>query len=63
MSIEQIAFDVRATVEDAVRLFKPRAQQKRLNIECRIAADVPRMIAGDPVRIRQVLMNLLSNAF
>jgi signal transduction histidine kinase/ActR/RegA family two-component response regulator len=62
MNIEQIGFDVRATVEDAVCLFKPRAQQKSLKIECRIAADVPNMIAGDPVRIRQVLMNLLSNA-
>jgi signal transduction histidine kinase/ActR/RegA family two-component response regulator len=62
MSIEQIAFDVRATVEDAVRLFTPRAQQKGLEIACRIATDVPRMIVGDPVRIRQVLMNLLSNA-
>ena len=62
MSIEQIAFDVRATVEDAVRLFTPRAQQKGLEIACRIAADVPRMIVGDPLRIRQVLMNLLSNA-
>jgi signal transduction histidine kinase/ActR/RegA family two-component response regulator len=62
MSIEQIAFDVRATLEDAVRLFTPRAQQKGLEIACRIAADVPRMIVGDPVRIRQILMNLLSNA-
>jgi signal transduction histidine kinase/ActR/RegA family two-component response regulator len=62
MNIEQIAFDVRAAVEDAVSLFTPRAQQKGLQINCRIAADVPHMIVGDPVRIRQVLMNLLSNA-
>ncbi len=62
MDIEQIAFDVRATVEDAVRLFEPRAQQKDLKIEFRIASDVPRMTVGDPLRTRQILMNLLSNA-
>jgi CheY-like chemotaxis protein len=62
LDIERIAFDVRATVEDAVRLFIPRAQQKGLAIEYRIAADIPRMALGDPLRIRQILMNLLSNA-
>jgi signal transduction histidine kinase/ActR/RegA family two-component response regulator len=62
MTLETVAFDVRATVEDAVRLFTPRANQKGLHVDCRMTADVPRTIAGDPLRIRQVLMNLLSNA-
>ena len=62
MEIEQIAFDMRATVEDAVRLFQPRAQQKDLKMEHRIASDIPRMVVGDPLRTRQILMNLLSNA-
>jgi signal transduction histidine kinase/CheY-like chemotaxis protein len=62
MKIEQIPFDLRPAVEDAVRLFAPRAQQKSLTLEYRIAPDVPAAIVGDPLRIRQILMNLLSNA-
>ena len=62
MTIEEIGFDVRATVEDAVLLFQPRAEQKGLRVECRVAAGVPRMILGDPLRLRQILMNLIANA-
>ncbi len=62
MKIEHIAFDLRATVEDAIRLFTPRAQQKGLRLESRVAAGVPRTILGDPMRIRQVLINLVANA-
>ncbi len=62
MTIEEIGFDVRATVEDAVLLFQPRAEQKGLKVECRVACGVPRMILGDPLRLRQILMNLIANA-
>jgi CheY-like chemotaxis protein len=62
LQVEEIPFDLRASVYDAVRLFAPPAEAKNLVIECSVAADIPPMIFGDPVRVRQVLTNLTSNA-
>jgi signal transduction histidine kinase/CheY-like chemotaxis protein len=62
MTMEHIDFDIRSAVEEAVLLFTPRARQKGLEINFHLASAVPRMITADPIRIRQVLMNLLANA-
>jgi signal transduction histidine kinase/ActR/RegA family two-component response regulator len=62
LRVEEIPFDLRAVAEGVVRLFTPRAQEKNLTLECRIDAGLPPMIVGDPTRVRQVLMNLVSNA-
>src|SRR5262249_52762107 len=43
-------------------LLGPIANEKHIDFDCRVAADVPRLLAGDPGRIRQVLMNLVANA-
>jgi signal transduction histidine kinase/CheY-like chemotaxis protein len=62
LRVEEIPFNLRTVVEDAVRLFTPRANAKNLTLECHLAAGLPPMIMGDPTRVRQVLMNLISNA-
>ncbi len=62
LKLECVAFDLGAQFDDVVRLFEPRARQKNLSFEFRIASDTPRVILGDPLRFRQVLVNLLSNA-
>jgi signal transduction histidine kinase/ActR/RegA family two-component response regulator len=62
LRVEEIPFDLCTVVEDAVRLFTPRAKAKNLTLECHVAADLPPLIVGDPTRVRQVLMNLISNA-
>jgi signal transduction histidine kinase/ActR/RegA family two-component response regulator len=62
LRVEEIPFDLRSVVEDAVRLFTPRAKEKNLTLECHVAADLPPLIVGDPTRVRQVVMNLVSNA-
>ena len=62
LRVEEIPFDLRAVVEGATRLFAPRANEKKLTLHCHIAAGIPPMIVGDPVRVRQVLFNLISNA-
>ena len=62
LTLERVPFSVRDTIEDSVRLLAPRADQKRLELSCRIAPDVPPSLIGDPGRLRQVLLNLVGNA-
>jgi signal transduction histidine kinase/CheY-like chemotaxis protein/HPt (histidine-containing phosphotransfer) domain-containing protein len=59
---EQIRFDIAGWVREAVALHTPAAQKKGLKIQVVIAEDVPRKVAGDPGRLRQVISNLVSNA-
>src|SRR5262249_8475647 len=60
--LEIIDFDLRTTVEEAVELVAERAHSKHLEAACLVHHDVPSTVWGDPGRIRQVLMNFLSNA-
>lgn len=60
--LEEIEFDVRATVNDAVDLFKPKALEKFIQLECKISPNVPERLKGDPMRLNQALVNLISNS-
>ena len=62
LTLERVPFAVRDTIEDSVKLLAPRADQKGLELSCRIAPDVPATLVGDPGRLRQILLNLVSNA-
>jgi PAS domain S-box-containing protein len=62
LTLERVPFSVRDTIEDSVRLLAPRADQKGLELSCRIAPDVPPSLIGDSGRLRQVLLNLVGNA-
>ena len=62
LCVDEIPFDLRAVVEGSAKLFAPRAREKNLTVEWCIAEDLPPVIIGDPTRVRQVLMNLISNA-
>jgi signal transduction histidine kinase/DNA-binding response OmpR family regulator len=60
--LEHIAFDLRQVIDDVVALFADGIQRKSLEFTFRIAHDVPQHVIGDPVRVRQILTNLLNNA-
>jgi len=62
LGIENISFDLRELVSDIVGLNAARAEQKHLNLQCEIDESLPEFVIGDPVRIRQLLHNLVSNA-
>jgi signal transduction histidine kinase/CheY-like chemotaxis protein len=62
MELDRVAFDPRAVVEETRRTMMASAMRKGLTLGCTVAADVPRALAGDPVRLRQVLLNLVGNA-
>jgi signal transduction histidine kinase/DNA-binding response OmpR family regulator len=62
MTVEKIQLDLPQAVVDVVSLMRPRAMAKGLKLEVAFGEWIPRKINGDPVRIRQVLMNLVGNA-
>jgi PAS domain S-box-containing protein len=55
-------FNLRDTVEDTVRLLAQRAHQKELELGCHIQVDLPDRVFGDPIRLRQIIINLVGNA-
>jgi signal transduction histidine kinase/CheY-like chemotaxis protein len=62
MSVESSAFNLRQTLSDTLRLWRPEAARKGLRLRVAGAASLPRWVAGDAMRLKQVLNNLLSNA-
>jgi signal transduction histidine kinase/DNA-binding response OmpR family regulator len=62
MDIEAHPFDLRECVESAMDLIGSRAAEKHLDIAYQFEGDVPAAILGDVTRLRQVLLNLLSNS-
>ena len=55
-------FAISHLVQSAVELLAPRAHDKKLEIASSVDADVPSVVVGDPARVRQILLNLISNA-
>ncbi len=62
LEIETIEFSVRNLLESIVSMLSVKAFQKKLEFLCRHPATLPDILKGDPTRIRQVLINFLSNA-
>jgi signal transduction histidine kinase/DNA-binding NarL/FixJ family response regulator len=56
-------FDLHRLVADLESLFQVRAEESGVALEMRLAPDVPRHVTGDAGKLRQVLVNLLGNAF
>ncbi len=61
MELEEIDFDPRALVEGTAAMLRGQAHAKGLWIHTAIDASVPARVAGDPARLRQVLINLIGN--
>jgi len=60
--LEQLEFGLRQTIEEAVELFAEPASKKGLELTCFVPDEMPDVVLGDPVRLRQVLLNLVGNA-
>ena len=61
LELEEQAFDLRECVEGALELVAPRAAEKGLDVTYLLAPGVPPHLSGDAMRLRQILVNLLSN--
>jgi signal transduction histidine kinase/CheY-like chemotaxis protein len=62
MKLERIPYSLSDTVRDSIEMFKVNAIRKGLNIRMNVTSKVPKKVIGDPIRIRQVLVNLIGNA-
>jgi signal transduction histidine kinase/CheY-like chemotaxis protein len=62
VELEEIDFSLVNVVDDAAELMAPRAQEKGLELAAFVAPDARGVLKGDPTRLRQVLLNLISNA-
>jgi two-component system sensor histidine kinase BarA len=60
--MDRIGFDLTACVEGVIGQCAPLAYQKQIELVSLVYADVPRGLRGDPLRVRQILLNLVGNA-
>ncbi len=61
LDLEHLDFDLRECIETAVDLLAERSQSKGVELAFLVSRDIPRQVCGDPGRLRQILINLLSN--
>ncbi len=61
IELERIPFGLRALLEDVLDSLSSAAEDKGLELTRRVEGDVPDRVVGDPVRLRQILMNLVGN--
>jgi signal transduction histidine kinase/CheY-like chemotaxis protein len=62
LELDRIDFELRAAANDVMGLFAEMADRKDLRITCRIDDTLPSRLVGDPLRLRQILTNLIGNA-
>ncbi len=61
LELERIPFEIHSTVERTIKSMALRAHEKGLQLVCQVDRDIPASVIGDPLRLRQVLINLIGN--
>ncbi len=62
LELDATDFNLHDLLEDCVRAFVPRAAEKGIELLCEITPDLPALVRADPMRLRQVITNLVGNA-
>jgi two-component system sensor histidine kinase/response regulator len=62
LDLEFRDFELAATIEASISLLELPAREKHLTLEVDIAPELHRMVHGDPIRLRQVILNIVGNA-
>ncbi len=62
MTLEKLPLDFRVLLADCIKAHQPKATGNSVSLHAEVSPDVPRQITGDPLRIRQIIANLVSNA-
>jgi PAS domain S-box-containing protein len=62
INLEAVEFDLKDSVEKVLETLAIRAHEKRLELMVRFAPEIPEVVLGDPLRLSQILINLVGNA-
>jgi len=62
IELDDVQFDLNALIDDCLSIFRARAEQQNVELISFIQPQVPRVISGDPTRLRQTLLSLLEHA-
>jgi len=62
LTLEKLDFNLRETMEEAAELLALKATEKNLELACLIPPEVPLLLRGDALRLRQIFINLAGNA-
>ena len=62
IELDDVQFDLNALIEDCLNIFRAKAEQRNVELISFTQPQVPRVISGDPTRLRQALLALLDNA-
>lgn len=62
MELQPVEYDLSSLLNDVYHIILDRAKKKGLQLKIHVAAELPSVLYGDDVRIRQILLNLLTNA-
>ncbi|WP_166362640.1 response regulator [Pseudomonas akapageensis] len=62
IELDDVQFDLNALIEDCLNIFRAKAEQQNVELISFTQPQVPRVISGDPTRLRQTLLSLLDNA-
>jgi signal transduction histidine kinase/CheY-like chemotaxis protein len=62
MTLEKIEFEPRELIGSCSKSLAPKAADRGLQLSCEIAPEVPAYLLGDPLRLKQIVINLLDNA-
>ncbi len=62
ISVEKVDFDLHSLFKNTVAMVAQQAREKKLDISTQIPSRIPFLLRGDPLLVRQVLLNMLSNA-
>src|SRR5271157_578226 len=62
LDLDPVEFNLRDCLDGSASMLRQTARQKGLGLVCSVQEDVPQTVVGDPVRLRQVPVNLIGNA-
>ena len=62
LDIDPVQFNLHKLIVEAIEISDLQAKEKQIELECRFDANMPEYIVGDAIRIRQIVINFISNA-